>query len=261
MQLCSEKGVPVCAVRLAPYVYGRGGGRVQRFMQMAAGNGEVIYVDDGATHTSTVHVGDAARLFLLATKDAKSGDIFNATSSTDVTARQLAEAMGEALDLPVRSRTFAEMAAKTGKFLPSFLRAENRASSATSIRELGWQPREQGILEDIRKGSHQVVAEELRKSASGASRSRPVILWLPQVVHGDSRSLYLQETMPPMPILLGRISSANSGIGPNDDCPSPPDCGFKAQYSSKSSSFSSLSSQSSTIHHVPLGLPISHKSE
>ncbi|KAJ8098555.1 hypothetical protein POJ06DRAFT_257354 [Lipomyces tetrasporus] len=31
-------------------------------------NGEVIYVNDGGTRTSTVHSDDAARLFLLAAK-------------------------------------------------------------------------------------------------------------------------------------------------------------------------------------------------
>ncbi|KAK9259013.1 hypothetical protein V1519DRAFT_469620 [Lipomyces tetrasporus] len=130
LQMC-EKGVQLCAIRRGESV----------------NNGEVIYVNDGGTRTSTVHSDDAARLFL-----AKAGDDFNGTSSTDVTARQMAEAMGSALNLSVRSLTFEETASKIGELLATFLSAENRASNAKAIRELGWQPREPGIPEVIRTG-------------------------------------------------------------------------------------------------------------
>ena len=165
LQLCA-KGVQVCAVRLAPYVYGQGGSGIRLFMQMSVNNGEVIFINDGGARISTIHVHDAATLYLLAAKKAKAGDVFNATSSTDVTARQIAEVMGSSVNLPVRSLTFEETASKTGEFLAKFLSSKNRASNAKAIRELGWQPRELGILEDIRTGSYQAVAQELRKSGA-----------------------------------------------------------------------------------------------
>ena len=154
------------AIRLAPWVYGRAGSGIKLFMQMAFGASEVIYIDQGAQHTSVVHVDDAARLFLLAAQRARAGDVFNCTSSTEVTQRQLAEAMGAALAVPVNSRTYDEQMVKAGEFLTGFLTAENRSSSAKAVRELRWQPKQRGILEDITSGSYQALAQELRKGSA-----------------------------------------------------------------------------------------------
>ena len=103
LHMC-EDDVRVFAIRLPPYVYGRGGSYfVPWLMQMAAKAGESLYVDDGSLRTSDVHVDDAAALYLLIAKAAKRGEVFNGTGSTTVTLRQLAEAIGAALQLPVRS--------------------------------------------------------------------------------------------------------------------------------------------------------------
>ena len=73
----SEDGVRVSAVRLPPYVYGRGGSYfVPMLMEMAAKAGESIYVDDGSLRTSGVHVDDAATLFLLAARGGEGGRRF-----------------------------------------------------------------------------------------------------------------------------------------------------------------------------------------
>ncbi|KAF5014055.1 hypothetical protein F66182_15098 [Fusarium sp. NRRL 66182] len=158
-----EKGVRVIAIRLAPYVYGRGASGIRLFMQMHARNGEVICIDDGSAKTSTIHVDDAARMYLLAAEKGSVGDVFNCTSSTVVTALQIAEAMGSVLNLPVRFLKFNEAVAKFGPFFSKFLSAVNRGSSAKAVQTLGWKPKEVGILDDIKSGSYQAVAEELRK--------------------------------------------------------------------------------------------------
>ena len=170
LTLC-KKGIRVIAIRLPPFVYGRGASGVELFMQRAAAAGEMVSVDQGTKCTSVVHVDDAARMYLLAIEKAKAGDIFNATSSTEVTHRQLTEAMGAALSLPIRSRTYEEQVAANGgsplaEFLAKFLSVENRASSAKAIKELGWQPKEREVLEDISSGSYQQVARELTKGAA-----------------------------------------------------------------------------------------------
>lgn len=158
-----EKGVRVIAIRLAPYVYGRGASGVRLFMQMHARNGEVTCIDDGSARTSTIHVDDAARMYLLAAEKGSAGDIFNCTSSTNVTALQLAEAMGSVLNLPVKFLKFDEAVAKFGPFFSKFLSAVNRASSAKAVQTLGWEPKEVEILDDIKSGSYLAVAKELRK--------------------------------------------------------------------------------------------------
>jgi len=73
--------------------------------------------------------------------------------------------MGSALDLPVRSVTLEEGMAKLG-FFARFISAENRSSSGKAMKELGWEVREPEIFEDIRTGSYQAVAKELRKSGA-----------------------------------------------------------------------------------------------
>ncbi|KAF2718738.1 NAD(P)-binding protein [Polychaeton citri CBS 116435] len=102
----AKKGVRVMGLRLAPYVYGRGG--------------------SGTTRTSTVHVDDAARLYLLAADKGRAGEVFNVTSATDITTRQLAEAMATALDIPARNLPL----------LSKFLTSEGRESSVKTMKAL-----------------------------------------------------------------------------------------------------------------------------
>jgi nucleoside-diphosphate-sugar epimerase len=164
MDLAADSSVRVVSVRLAPYVYGRGGSGISRFMGMSAQSGSVLCVDGGKNRTTVVHVDDAARLFLLiAGQKAGINEEINASSSTTVTAGQLAEAMATALGLPVRHASFADTEAQLGKILAIFLSTENRASGGKARRELGWNPTGPGILEDISQGSYQAVAAALRK--------------------------------------------------------------------------------------------------
>jgi nucleoside-diphosphate-sugar epimerase len=165
----SEDGVRVSAIRLPPYVYGRGGSYfAPMLMEMAAKAGESVYVDVGHLRTSDVHVDDAATLFLLAARKAKAGDVFNGTGTTTVTLRQLAEAIGAALKLPVRSVSREEAEARWGQFLTAFVQFENRPSNRKAIQQLGWQPKGIDMLTDIRSGSYRELAEKLRQGGSAA---------------------------------------------------------------------------------------------
>ena len=159
----SEHGVRVSALRLPPYVYGRGGSFfVPLLMQMAAKAGQSVYVDDGGLATSGVHVDDAAELFLLAMRKAKAGDVFNGSSAT-VTLRHMAEAIGAVLQLPVRSVSRQEVEAIWGPFLTAFVLFENRPSNRKGVQQLGWQPKGVDMLTDIRSGSYREMAEKLRQ--------------------------------------------------------------------------------------------------
>jgi len=159
----AEHGVQVSAIRLPPYVYGRGGSYfAPLLMEKAAKAGESIYVGDGGLRTCAVHVDDAAELYLLAEKSAKPGEVFNGTGSTTITLRQMAEAIGAALGVPVRSVSLGEAEKLWGAFLTSFVQFENRASSAKAVRQLGWHPKGVDLLTDIRSGSYREMAARLR---------------------------------------------------------------------------------------------------
>ncbi|KAH8424579.1 uncharacterized protein LDX57_002326 [Aspergillus melleus] len=149
----SEKGIKVSAIRLAPFVYGRGGSGVRLFTQMFAGAGEVVYVGEGAAVTSAVHVDEAAELYLLAAEKAQAGEVFNGVSNT-VTFRELTEAIGETAGLPVRSAPADEVAGKWGEFVMKFLSTENQASGAKAKRVLGWEPKAARIVDDVKHGSY-----------------------------------------------------------------------------------------------------------
>ncbi|KAL2006973.1 hypothetical protein VTN00DRAFT_8411 [Thermoascus crustaceus] len=164
-------GVRVRAVRLPPYVYGRGGGTgfVVLLTQTALKIGESLYVDDGRVRTLDVHVDDVARLYLLVAERARkegkeeAGEIFNSMASTTTTTRELTEAIGAVLWLPVRSVSRDEAEEKWGKFLATIPNYENRASNRQAVERLGWGPREVDLITDIREGSFVEVAERFEK--------------------------------------------------------------------------------------------------
>jgi nucleoside-diphosphate-sugar epimerase len=160
-----SRGIRVTSVRLAPYVYGRGGSGVKLFMELAARTGGVTCVDGGKNYTTVVHVDDAARLYLLAAQKGKAGEVFNASGATDVTAGQIFNGIAAIIGLPLRNITADDAEAKLGKFVAFFLKAENRASGAKAVRELGWQPNGIPILDDISKGSYVPVAKLLNRAS------------------------------------------------------------------------------------------------
>ncbi|KAF2800358.1 putative NAD dependent epimerase/dehydratase [Melanomma pulvis-pyrius CBS 109.77] len=162
-----EKGVKACVVRLAPLVYGRGGSGVRLFMEMFNAAGGGFYVDEGKERVTTVHVDDAARLYLLVAQKGRAGECYNATFETDVTQRQVAEAVGKVIDIPIRSQSYLETEQKIGPFFARFLSCENRASNKKAKSELGWEIQaEMGILEEIEKGSYVQAAEEVKKGGA-----------------------------------------------------------------------------------------------
>lgn len=159
----ARRGIRVVGVRVAPFAYGRGGSGVKLFMGMSARAGNVTCVNGGKNRTTVVHVDDAARLYLLAAQKGKAGELFNASGSTDFTARQIFDAIAAALEVPVRDMTYEDAQTQVGETFAWFLKAENRASGAKARKELGWQPKGPSILDEINHGSYQPVAQALRK--------------------------------------------------------------------------------------------------
>ncbi|KAJ4346039.1 hypothetical protein N0V95_005772 [Ascochyta clinopodiicola] len=157
-----DAGVRVCHIRLAPYVYGRGGSGVKLFMGMWSQASAGMKVDGGAKYTTGVHVDDAARLYLLVAEKGQAGEVYNATAQNDITQARLAETICKAIGVPCNSITYDEAVPKVGPFLAGFLSVGNRASNRKAREELGWEIKEKGILEDIESGSYAEVAKALK---------------------------------------------------------------------------------------------------
>jgi nucleoside-diphosphate-sugar epimerase len=181
----AKRGIRVVSIRLALYVYGRGGSGVKRFMGMGLRAGSLFYVGDGARPTSSVHVDDAARLFLLAVEKGRAGEAYNCVNSTGastssksnakgededededgktVTLKQLNEAMSKVLDIPVASKTFDEAVQIVGPIFAKFLSRGDSAVNAKAVGELGWETREAGAVREILEGSYVDVARRLKE--------------------------------------------------------------------------------------------------
>ncbi|KAL1603337.1 hypothetical protein SLS59_004433 [Nothophoma quercina] len=179
-------GIRVCTVRLAPYVYGRGGSGVGLFMGMWRKQGEGMVIDGGKRVSTSVHVDDAVRLYLAVAERGRAGEICefpfhaeltggiklifktdNAAAENDFTQAQLAQAICKAIGVPCKSFTYEEAVPKVGEFLANFLSVENRASNRKAREELGWKVKERGILQDIESGSYVEVAQALKEGSAG----------------------------------------------------------------------------------------------
>jgi nucleoside-diphosphate-sugar epimerase len=162
-----ELGIRVCAIRLAPFVYGRGGSGVKILLATFAGAGKAFWVGEGKAFVTSVHVDDAARLYLLAAEKGRAGEIYNATYETNITHRQLAEAIATVAGVEVKQQSYEDTEKMMGMFFTVFLTSENRASGEKAKKELGWEIKaEKGLLEEIKTGSYVQVAEEIKKGAA-----------------------------------------------------------------------------------------------
>ncbi|KAF2122557.1 NAD dependent epimerase/dehydratase [Lophiotrema nucula] len=158
----ADKGIRVCAIRLSGFVYGRGGSGMRMFMERFAAAGEALYFNSNPNgEMANIHVDDAARMYLAAIKYAKPGEAYNCTNPTYVRQKDWVEAMATTLKLPVKAVEMEEVQSKVG-FLGLFLGAKNRATSAKARKELDWEAKEIGLVDDLLMGSYVEVAAELK---------------------------------------------------------------------------------------------------
>ncbi|SEF37317.1 Nucleoside-diphosphate-sugar epimerase [Amycolatopsis pretoriensis] len=145
----AERGVRASVVRLPRSVHGEGDahGLIARLIGLGREKGIAAYVGDGSQRWPAVHVADAAHLFRLALEQAPAGSVLHAVGDEGVAIREVAEAAGRRLGLPVTSVEAGELG-----FLGPILAIDQPASSAQTQALLGWQPTHPGLLDDLEKG-------------------------------------------------------------------------------------------------------------
>jgi nucleoside-diphosphate-sugar epimerase len=144
-----SQGVRAMAVRLAPTTHGAGDhGFVPALIRFAQEAGFAAYVDDGQNRWSAVHRQDAAALFRLAVERGTAGARYHGAAEEGLPFKQIAEAIGQGLGLPVRSLTRDE-APLHFKWLAGFAGMDMPASSAWTRGELGWAPTGPGLMADL----------------------------------------------------------------------------------------------------------------
>ncbi len=143
-------GVRSSSVRLSPTVHGAGDhGFVAVLVDTARATGVSGHVGDGTNHWPAVHRSDAARLFRLALESAPPGSVLHGAAEQGVPTREIAEAIGRRLDLPV-----APVEAQHFGWLGGFIAMDIQASSARTRALLGWEPAGPGLIEDIDQGAY-----------------------------------------------------------------------------------------------------------
>lgn len=150
----AARGVRSSAVRLPPSVHGVGDHAfVPALIAIAREKGVAAYVGDGSNRWPAVHRLEAARLFCLALEKAPAGSKLHAVADEGIAMREIAEVIGQGLDLPLRSIAKDEASAHFG-WLTHFATVDNPMSSAMTRETLGWRPREVGLLTAMREGGY-----------------------------------------------------------------------------------------------------------
>jgi nucleoside-diphosphate-sugar epimerase len=143
-----KRGVRVSVVRL-PQVHNTvRQGLVTYAIALAREKGVSAYVADGLNRWAAVHVFDAARLYRLALEKQEAGARYHAVAEEGVPARDIAEAIGRRLKVPVLSKTPGEAALHFG-WLATFAGRDLTGSSVQTQRQLGWQPTGPGLIADL----------------------------------------------------------------------------------------------------------------
>ena len=148
----AEHGVRVVALRFAPTVHGQGDhGFVATLAQVARERGVSAYVGDGSNVWPAVHRLDAARLVRLSLDRAPAGAAVHAVAEEGVPTREIAEALGRVMELPVESVP-AERAAEHFGWIGRFFTLDAPVTSSRTRELLGWEPTHPTLLEDIESG-------------------------------------------------------------------------------------------------------------
>ena len=150
MLLAPDNGLRGSIVRLAPAVHDlTRAGLVSMLVDLARAKGVSAYVGEGENLWPAVHRLDAARLFNLALERAKPGTRLHAAAE-EISSRAIAEAIGEALGVPVRGIA-PENAPAHFETIAAFVGLDNPTSSALTRETFGWRPEGNGLLADIRE--------------------------------------------------------------------------------------------------------------
>jgi len=149
----AERGVRSSLVRLPRSVHGADGhgwrgGFSHWLVDLALQKGVSAYIGDGTQRWPAVHRLDLARLLRLAIEKAPAGSRLHAVGDEGVSMRDIAEAIGKKLGVPMVAKVGEEVAAHFS-FLGAIASLDQPAAAARTRELLGWQPRESSLLADI----------------------------------------------------------------------------------------------------------------
>ena len=143
-----EAGVNVSVVRLPQVHNPLKQGLITPLVAVAREKGVSAYVGEGRNRWPAGHLFDAARLYRLALEKGEPGARYHAVGEEGISSREIAEAIGRGLKLPVVSITAQEAAGHFG-WLQIFVGLDMPASSAQTQARLGWHPTGPLLIADL----------------------------------------------------------------------------------------------------------------
>ncbi|TRW88261.1 SDR family oxidoreductase [Mycolicibacterium sp. 018/SC-01/001] len=150
----ADRGVRSVALRFSPTTHGTGDhGFVSRLCQVARERGVSGYPGDGQNRWAAVHVADAARMVVLGLDKAPAGARLHAVAEEGIASRAIAEAIGQAFDLPVASIPPDAIDEHFG-WIGGFFSFDMAGTSVATQQLLGWTPTGPTLIEDIAGGAY-----------------------------------------------------------------------------------------------------------
>lgn len=147
----AERGVNASVVRLSPSVHAKGDkGFVPFIIAQARKNRVSAYAGNGNNQWPAVHRLDAAHLFRLAIEKGIKGARYNAIADQGVKIREIAELIGERLDLPVKSISGEEVMTHF-EWMSRFIGFDAPATSYKTQEQLDWHPTHPSLIEDLKE--------------------------------------------------------------------------------------------------------------
>lgn len=149
----ASRGVPASVVRL-PQVHDRGRhGLGSYLIALARDKGVSAYVGDGLHRWSAVHRLNVAPVYRLALEKGLSGGCYHAVDEEGVTLREIAEAIGRGLQVPVASLPSDAIADHFGG-LAFAVGTDLSATSALTRQRLAWRLTDRpGFIADLERST------------------------------------------------------------------------------------------------------------
>jgi nucleoside-diphosphate-sugar epimerase len=153
----AERGVRSSVVRIPNIAHDTTdrAGFLPTLIALAKDKGFAGYPGDGTNVWNAVHIRDLASVFRLALEKGPAGRYWHAVEEGAIPVREIAEAIGSRLGLPVVSVPLDElMLPGYFGFLTNVITQSYPASNAITRRTLGWEPAQRGLLADLDNGHY-----------------------------------------------------------------------------------------------------------
>jgi nucleoside-diphosphate-sugar epimerase len=150
-----DKGVRGIVMRLSQIHDIHRQGLVSMLIRTAIEKKMAAYVGAGSNRWAAAHLSDTARLYRLALEKGTAGSKWHAVGEQGVTSKEIAEALGKRLNLPVVAISAEEAAGHFG-FLSYFMTLDSPSANTKTRERLGWEPTGRSLIEDL----HQLALPE-----------------------------------------------------------------------------------------------------